>query len=227
MVVRFASVGWSVAVGYASEKQSALEVVDAIRAMGSSAIAIQADIGSPEAIPILFSQATDALGPLALFVANAAITGDAIRIDEQTADKLRRLIDVNVLGLMLTSGEAVRKLSTRHGGSAGTIVLISSVAARLGGLVGQVAYATTKGAVETFARGLANEVGPEGIRVVAIAPGLTATDMLPNNAEAVAKATVPLRRIGQASEVADAVACAASPAASYITGTTITVSGGR
>ncbi|MBO9198594.1 SDR family oxidoreductase [Rhizobium sp. 16-449-1b] len=225
--LRLAKEGWSVAVGYAREKLAAEEVVEAIRAMGRSAIAVQVDVGDPEQIPTLFSQATEALGPLGLFVANAGMTGNALRTDEQTAENLQRLFEVNVIGSMLASGGAVRHLSTRHGGNGGTIVLLSSVAARLGGLAGQVAYATTKGAIETFTRGLANEVGPEGIRVVAIAPGLTATDMLPNEAEAVARATVPLRRVGKASEVADAVAWAASNAASYITGTTITVSGGR
>lgn len=225
--LRLAEEGWSVAVGYAREKAAADEVVDAIRAMGRQAVAIQSDVGDPDAIPLLFSQATEALGPLGLFVANAGMTGEALRIDEQTAGNLRRLIDVNVLGTMLGAGEAVRRLSTRHGGSGGVIILLSSVAARLGGLSGQVAYATSKGAIETFTRGLANEVGPEGIRVVAIAPGLTETDMLPDGAEAIAQTTVPLRRVGAPSEVAEAVVWVASPAASYVTGTTITVSGGR
>ncbi|MBS1081243.1 SDR family NAD(P)-dependent oxidoreductase [Gluconobacter kondonii] len=225
--LRLAEDGWSVAVGYAREKEGADEVVGAIRRTGRRAVAILSDVGDPHAIPLLFSRAAEALGPLGLFVANAGMTGEAVRIDEQTAEKLRRLIDVNLLGAMLGSGEAVRRLSTRHGGAGGVIILLSSVSARLGGLSGQVAYATTKGAIETFARGLANEVGPEGIRVVAIAPGLTATDMLPDGAEAIAQSSVPLRRVGEASEVAEAVAWAASSAASYLTGTTITVSGGR
>jgi NAD(P)-dependent dehydrogenase (short-subunit alcohol dehydrogenase family) len=225
--LRLAEDGWSLAVGYAHEKEAAEEVVEIIRSMHRQAVAIQADVGDPLAIPLLFSEASRTLGAPRLFVANAGMTGAAIRTDEQTAEQLRRLFDVNVLGPMLGAGEAIRRFSTRHGGTGGVIVLLSSVSARLGGLAGQVAYATTKGAIETFTRGLANEVGPEGIRVVAVAPGLTATDMLPAGAEAVARASVPLRRIGEASEVAEAVAWAASPAASYLTGTTITVSGGR
>lgn len=225
--LRLAEDGWSVAVGYAREEDAAEEVVKIIRKMGRRAVAIQADVGDPSAISLLFRRAAEALGPLDLFVANAGMTGDAIRIDSQTVQNLRRLIDVNLLGPMLGAGEAVRRLSTRHGGAGGVIILLSSVSARLGGLSGQVAYAATKGAIETFARGLANEVGPEGIRVVAVAPGLTATDMLPDGAEAVAQTSVPLRRVGEASEVAEAVAWAASSAASYLTGTTITVSGGR
>ncbi|GAA4499657.1 SDR family NAD(P)-dependent oxidoreductase [Gluconacetobacter tumulicola] len=225
--LRLAQEGWSVAVGYVTQKEAADEVVETIQASGGRAAAIQSDIGDPDAIPQLFDRAAEALGPLGLFVANAGMTGDAIRIDEQTPEKLRRLIDVNLLGAMLGAGEAVRRLSTRHGGAGGAIILLSSVSARLGGLSGQVAYATTKGAIETFTRGLANEVGPEGIRVVAVAPGLTATDMLPDGAEAIARTSVPLRRVGEASEVAEAVAWAASSAASYVTGTTITVSGGR
>jgi len=226
--LRLARDGYAVGVGFGRSADSALQTVRAIQDAGGRAEAFEADIGDPDAIPGLFAQAEAKLGPLRLLVANAAILGDERRIDEQEPAALRRLLDVNVLGAMLCAQQAVRRLSTRHGGEGGSIILLGSVAARLGGLAGLVAYAVTKGAIETLVRGLSNEVAAEGIRVAGVAPGLIQTDMTAGfDAEQAARSGTPMRRIGQPEEIADAIAWLASPGASYVTGTTLTVSGGR
>jgi NAD(P)-dependent dehydrogenase (short-subunit alcohol dehydrogenase family) len=225
--LRLAQDGYAVAVGYSHGADGARATVAAIRAAGGQAEAFQADIGDATAIPLLFTAAEARFGPLRLLVANAGILGDQRRIDDHTPETLRRLLDVNVLGTMLCAQQAVRRLSTRHGGSGGTIVLLGSVAARLGGLSGLVAYAASKGAIETLVRGLSNEVAREGIRVVGVAPGVIQTDMTSPDAEQAARSGTPLGRIGTAQEVAEAIAWLTSPAASYVAGTTLTVSGGR
>ncbi|WBO20708.1 SDR family oxidoreductase [Sphingomonas abietis] len=225
--LRLAQDGYAVAVGYTHGADGANETVAAIRAAGGQADAFQADIGDAAAIPPLFEAADARFGPLRLLVANAGILGEERRIDEHTPETLRRLLDVNVLGTMLCAQQAVRRLSTRHGGKGGTIVLLGSVAARLGGLPGLVAYAASKGAIETLVRGLSNEVGSEGIRVVGVAPGVIHTDMTSPDAERSVRSGTPLGRMGEAQEVAEAVAWLASPAASYVAGTMLTVSGGR
>jgi len=224
---KLAHAGWSVAVNYSTNPDKAEAVAEEIRMAGGEAMAVRGDIGDPAQIPEMFEKAVFELGPLAGLVNNAGIVGDHRRMDEREPEELRRLFDVNVLGTMLCAREAIRHLSTRHGGAGGSIVNVSSVAARLGGLEGMVPYATTKGAVEAFTRGLANEVGREGIRVNTVAPGLTETDMMPTAAHEIAAAAVPMGRVGQAAEVAEAVLWLVSPAASYVTGTLLTVSGGR
>jgi NAD(P)-dependent dehydrogenase (short-subunit alcohol dehydrogenase family) len=225
--LRLAADGYAVAVGYTAGAQAAAETVAAIRQAGGRAEAFQGDVGDPAQIPALFAAAEAALGPLTALVANAGILGDEKRIDEQTPDGLAGLFAVNVTGTILCAQEAIRRLSTRHGGKGGGIVTLSSVAARLGGLNGLVAYAASKGAIESFTKGLANEVAKEGIRVNAVAPGLTETDMAPAGSNEIAERAVPMARLGQPEEVAEAVAWLLSPAASFITGTTVTVSGGR
>jgi len=180
----------------------------------------------------LFDEATAALGPLVGLVNNAGIGGPPTRIDQREAGELEHLFRVNVIGTILACKHAVLGMSTRHGGAGGAIVNISSIAARLGGLPGLTAYAATKGAVETFTKGLANEVGPEGIRVNAVAPGMTETDMTtgllatPGIRERIVSGT-PLARIGVPGDIAEAVAWLISPASSFVTGTVVTASGGR
>jgi NAD(P)-dependent dehydrogenase (short-subunit alcohol dehydrogenase family) len=175
----------------------------------------------------MFAAAESALGPLAHLVNNAGISGKSARLDAQDAESLRRLFAVNVIGTMLCTGAAIRRLSTQHGGTGGGIVNIGSVAARTGGLPGIVPYAATKGAIETFTRGVANELAREGIRVNAVAPGLIATDMVTPQLAESAKGGIPVGRLGQPEEIAEAVAFLLSPAASYMTGSVVTVSGGR
>ena len=220
--------GFPVAVNYATQPDAAERVVAAIRKEGGRATAIAGDISDPRQVHDMFEAAEKALGSIGGLVNNAGTTGVTARMDMQEPEGLQRLFAVNVLGTMYCAREAVRRMSTGHGGGGGGIVNISSVAARLGGLSGLAPYAATKGAVESFTKGLAIEVALEGIRVNAVAPGMTATDMATDEMrEAAKKGGIPMGRIGEAEEIAEAVAWLLSPAASYVTGTVITVSGGR
>lgn len=220
--------GYPVAVNYASRADAAEAIVSEIEAAGGRAVAVEGDISDPARVKQVFAAAEAALGPIGGLVNNAGTTGLTARIEAQTPEALERLFAINVFGTIYCAQEAVRRMSTAHGGKGGAIVNLSSVAARLGGLAGFVPYAATKGAVETFTRGLASEVGREGVRVNAVAPGMTATDMATEEMrEAAQKGGIPLGRIGDAGEIAEAVLFLLSPAASYITGTVVTVSGGR
>jgi NAD(P)-dependent dehydrogenase (short-subunit alcohol dehydrogenase family) len=225
--VKLAAAGHAIAVNYAANEMAARETAAAIRKLGGRAEAFGGDVADPDAVKALFENAVSALGPLAGLVNNGGILGRAARIDEREADELARLFAVNVIGTMLCAKEAVRRLSTRHGGPGGAIVNLSSVAARLGGLPGGVPYAASKGAIETFTKGLANEVAREGVRVNAVAPGMTATDMSTPAMREAALQSLPLGRVGAAEEIAEGVAWLMSPAAAYVTGTVLTISGGR
>jgi NAD(P)-dependent dehydrogenase (short-subunit alcohol dehydrogenase family) len=225
--IKLASAGYAVAVNYTSDSVAAQAVVAAIRESGGRAEAFAADVGDPDAIANLFNAAAETLGPLTGLVNNAGIIGEFARIDELDPGALARLFAVNVLGVMLCAKEATRRLSTRHGGEGGAIVNISSVAARLGGLPKRIPYAATKAAVETFTKGFANEVALEGIRVNAVAPGMTVTDMSTQEMRESALLGLPMGRLGATHEIAEAVVWLMSPAASYVTGTVLTVSGGR
>jgi NAD(P)-dependent dehydrogenase (short-subunit alcohol dehydrogenase family) len=224
---KLAAAGYAIAVNYAADESAAQTIVNAIHKLGGRAKAFGADVADPAAVASMFESAVDALGPLTGLVNNAGILGVAARIDVQEPADLARLFAVNVIGTFLCAKEAVRRLSTRHGGKGGAIVNISSVAARLGGLAGGVPYAATKAAVETFTKGLANEVAREGIRVNAVAPGMTATDMSSKEMREAALANLPMGRVGEAEEIAEGIAWLMSPAAAYATGTVLTISGGR
>jgi NAD(P)-dependent dehydrogenase (short-subunit alcohol dehydrogenase family) len=229
---RLAADGHAVAVNYTADAKAAEVTVEQIKNSGGLAQAFQADVSDPAQLPRLFDQATEALGPLAGLVNNAGVTGRSATTDQREAAELTQLFQINVIGTILACKEAVLRLSTKHGGSGGSIVNVSSIAARLGGLPGLASYAATKGAVESFTKGLATEVGPEGIRVNAVAPGFTATDMTRDQIaqsgfrERVESMT-PLRRVGAPEEIAEAAAWLISPAAAFVTGSVVTVSGGR
>ncbi len=224
---RLAQDGYAVAVNYAARPEAAEGVVQEIAAAGGQARAFRGDVSDENDVDALFAAAQDSFGRLVGLVSNAGIVGGTSRVDELTLEALNRTLAVNVVGTILAARAAVRAMSTRHGGAGGSIVNLSSVAARLGGPGELVHYATSKGAIDTFTMGLGREVADEGIRVNAVAPGLIDTEMNPSERQARIVPNIPIKRVGMAAEVAEAVAWLLSPAASYVTGTTLTVSGGR
>lgn len=223
---KLATLGYAVAVNYASNAAAAAEVVDSIVQAGGRAAAFAGDVADEAEVLRLFD-AAEALGPLAGLVNSAGIVGASTRFADLATPALQRTFAVNVMGTLFCAREAVRRLSTARGGTGGAIVNLSSAAARLGGPGELVHYAASKGAIESFTVGLAREVAAEGIRVNAVAPGLIETEMNPPDRLARLVPSVPIRRAGQAGEVAEAVAWLISPAASYVAGSILTVSGGR
>lgn len=224
---KLASDGYPVAVNYTSRADLADAIVAEIIAAGGHAVAIGGDVAEEAAITHLFAEAQAKLGPLYGLVNNAGILGGSSRLEDLTAEALHRTLAVNVAGTVLCAREAVRALSTKRGGTGGAIVNMASVASRLGGPGELVHYATSKGAIDTFTIGLAREVAAEGIRVNAVAPGLIDTEMNSADRQARIVSSIPIQRVGTAAEVAEAVAWLLNPAASYVTGTIVTVSGGR
>ena len=224
---KLAALGHPVAVNYASNAAAAGQVVEAITAAGGRAHAFAADVSEEAGILSLFTEAERVLGPLGGLVNNAGVVSPTTRLEALTAEALQRLVAINVTGPILCAREAVRRLSTSRGGQGGAIVNISSVAARLGAPGEFVHYAASKGAIDSFTVGLAREVGDEGIRVNAVAPGLIDTKMNSSERQQRFVGTIPMRRVGQADEIAEAVAWLLSSAASYVTGSVLTVSGGR
>ncbi len=223
--------GWAVAVNYQGNSLAADEVVRAIRAEGGTAITAQADVADEAQVLRMFDKVDAKLGRLRGLVNNAGVVDVTARVDEMSVARWRRMFDVNVIGSMLCAREAVRRMSTRHGGEGGSIVNLSSAAARLGSPGQYVDYAAAKGAIDAFTIGLAKEVAAEGIRVNAVRPGLIDTDIhasggLPNRVNDL-KHQVPMQRAGSADEVAQAIIWLLSPEASYTTMTLMDVSGGR
>jgi NAD(P)-dependent dehydrogenase (short-subunit alcohol dehydrogenase family) len=222
--------GYKVVVGYASNKDAAEEVVTRIEASNGKAIAVKCDVGSEQDILALF-KAADAFGTLGALVNNAGIVGPSLRIDEMSAERIQRMMAVNVTGSILCAREAVKRMSTKHGGAGGVIVNLSSVAAKLGSPNTYVDYAASKGAIDTLTIGLGYEVANEGIRVAGIRPGLIDTEIHasggePDRAHRLA-GNVPMKRVGTADEIANAIVWLLSDEASYVTAATLDVSGGR
>ena len=223
--------GYAVAVNYVGSAKEAAAVAAEIKAAGGRAASFQGDVAREADVLRLFERAEAELGPLAGLVNNAGITGGFARADAVDATALTRMLAVNVAGTILCCREAIRRLSTRHGGPGGVIVNISSLAARTGGSGEWVHYAASKGAVNSFTIGLAREVAAEGIRVNAVAPGLIETDLHAANGEpdrvGRMAPSVPMQRGGTPQEVAEGVLWLLSPAASYTTGTILEIGGGR
>ncbi|WP_218944177.1 SDR family oxidoreductase [Marinobacter changyiensis] len=222
--------GYSVCLSYLNNREAAESVVRDIEAKGGGAWAIQADVADQASVVQLF-EAVDARGQLAALVNNAGILERQMRVDEMDAARLQRVLATNVIGSFTCAREAVRRMSTLHGGKGGAIVNLSSMAARLGAPGEYVDYAAAKGAIDAFTIGLAKEVASEGIRVNAVRPGVIHTDIHasggePGRIERV-KGSVPLQRGGQPEEVAEAILWLLSGAASYTTGALLDVSGGR
>ena len=223
--------GYAVCVNFRSDAAAAGEVIAAVRAAGAKAVAVQADVAREADVIRLFDTATAELGAVTALVNNAGILERQCRLDEMEAGRFERVFATNVIGALLCAREAVRRMSTRHGGRGGAIVNVSSIAATLGSPGEYVDYAASKGAVDTMTVGLARELAEEGIRVNAVRPGVIHTEIHatggePGRVERVKKA-VPMKRGGQPEEVARAILWLLSPEASYCTGALIDVSGGR
>ena len=223
--------GYAVCVNYRRDRDSAEAVVSAIRAAGGRAIAVEADVSQEADVVRMFDAAQSELGPLAGLVNNAGILERQTRLDDMEAARFARVFATNIVGSFLCAREAVRRMSTRHGGRGGGIVNVSSMAARLGSPGEYVDYAASKGAIDSLTIGLAREVGEEGIRVNAVRPGVIHTGIHASGGEAGrverVKAAVPMKRGGEPEEVARAILWLLSDESSYCTGTFIDVSGGR
>ncbi|QKC81071.1 SDR family oxidoreductase [Mesorhizobium sp. NZP2077] len=226
-----AKAGYRLAINYASNQAAADALVGGIKAAGGDAFAVKGDVGSEADILAIFDAVDRTWGRLDAFVNNAGIVDAKARVDEMSAARLERMMRINVVGSILCAREAVKRMSTRHGGKGGAIVNISSAAAVLGAPDNYVDYAASKGAIDTFTIGLAREVATEGIRVNAVRPGIIDTDIHASGGQpdrvALLQDTLPMKRAGTADEVAGAVLYLLSDAASYTTGAILNVSGGR
>jgi NAD(P)-dependent dehydrogenase (short-subunit alcohol dehydrogenase family) len=225
--------GWAVAVNFVRDEAAAQALVAAIAQDGGEAQAFQADVAEDAQVGALFKAVDAHFGARRLrgLVNNAGIVDRACRVDALTPGRVRRLFEVNVFASIACAGEALRRMSTRHGGAGGAIVNLSSIASRLGAPGQYVDYAAAKAAIDTFTLGLAREVADEGVRVNAVRPGLIDTDIhasggQPGRAHALAP-TVPMQRPGTADEVAQAICWLLSDEASYVTGALLDVTGGR
>jgi NAD(P)-dependent dehydrogenase (short-subunit alcohol dehydrogenase family) len=223
--------GWAVAVNYTSNSQAADDVVAQIKKAGGEAMSVQADVANEEQVLAMFEKVRNTLGPLQGLVNNAGVVDVSARLDQMSMARWRRMFDINVLGSMLCAREAIRQMSTLHGGQGGSIVNLSSAAARLGAPGQYLDYAAAKGAIDSFTLGLSKEVAAEGIRVNAIRPGLIDTEIhasggLPNRVKDL-EHLVPAKRGGTAMEVAHAIVWLLSDDASYTTMSFLDVSGGR
>jgi NAD(P)-dependent dehydrogenase (short-subunit alcohol dehydrogenase family) len=223
--------GYAVCVNYRTRGDEAAAVVRDVESAGARAVAVQADVSVERDVVHLFETCDRELGVLSALVNNAAILETQTRVDQMDAARLHRVFSTNIVGAFLCAREAVRRMSTRHGGAGGAIVNVSSVAARLGSAGEYVDYAATKGALDTMTVGLAQEVAQEGIRVNGVRPGFIYTDMHASGGEPGrvdrVKAVIPMRRGGTVEEVARGILWLLSDEASFTTGTLLDIAGGR
>ena len=223
--------GYAVAVNYRANSLAADEVVRQIQANGGKAMAVQADVAIEADIMAMFETVDLKFGPLSALVNNAGVVDAASRVDAMSGERLKRMFDINVIGSMICAREAVRRMSTKHGGKGGAIVNVSSIAASLGAAGQYVDYAASKGAIDTFTVGLGRELAAEGIRVNAVRPGVIDTEIhasggQPDRAKTLAS-VLPMQRPGTAQEVAQAIVWLLSEQASYTTSSLLDISGGR
>jgi NAD(P)-dependent dehydrogenase (short-subunit alcohol dehydrogenase family) len=226
-----AAQGWDVAINYASNRDAAEAVREQVLDAGRRAITVKGDMASEDDILALFRETEAELGPVTGVVANAGITGRITRVEDMSTEAMREVVNLNVIGMMITNREAVRRMSTKRGGPGGAIVNTSSIAPRIGSPNEFVHYAASKGAVDAWTVGLGREVAGEGVRVNAVAPGMIDTDIhatagAPDRASRLG-AMVPIGRAGTAEEVAEAICWLLSDHARYCVGTVLEVNGGR
>src|SRR5712691_5227164 len=222
--------GFDVAINYKSDEKSAADVIAAVKRQGGG-LAVQGDMGVEADVERVFATVDAKLGPLTHLVYNCGITGRASRLEHAGSAMMRQVMEVNVLGALWSVQRAIARMSKKHGGQGGAIVLISSMAATLGGANEYVWYAASKGAIESMTVGLSRELTADAIRVNAVSPGMIATDIhaaggMPDRLERLGP-TLPMGRPGKPEEVAEAILFLLSDAASYINGTVLRVSGAR
>jgi NAD(P)-dependent dehydrogenase (short-subunit alcohol dehydrogenase family) len=223
--------GWSVGINYLGNRAAAEDTALAVRACGVPAVILQGDVRIEADVIRLFDECHAAVGRIDGLVINAGIVGPSLPLADMESERLERIFDINVLGAYLCAREGARRLSTTRGGSGGSIVLVSSAASRLGSPFEYVDYAGSKAAVDTLTIGLAKELGPQGVRVNAVRPGLIDTEIhasggQPDRAQRLG-ATTPMGRPGRAEEVAEAIVWLLGDSASYVTGAILDVAGGR
>src|SRR6202451_3090564 len=219
--------GYDVAVNYVQNAKAAADVANAVQKTGGNAVTLQGDMAKEADILRVFDEAARALGPITHFVHSAGIGGKNSRLDAASAATIREVLDVNLFGALICAREAVRHMSTSHGGIGGSIVLLSSIAAVTGGATEYVFYAAAKGGVDALTNGLAREVAMEGVRVNAIRPGPTDTEIHEPGRLARITPLLPMKRPGEPNEIAEAILFLLSDDASYVTGAALNVSGGR
>lgn len=219
--------GYDVAVNYKTNSNAAVGVVDAVKKAGGKAIAVQGDMALEKDIERVFDATTDGLGPITHFVHSSGIIGDNSRLDEVSSVTIREVLDLDTFGALLCLRACVKRMSTKHDGKGGSVVMLSSMAAPLGGANECVWYAAAKAGVDSMVIGVSREVAKEGMRVNAITPGVIDTDIQPPGRVERVTPMLPMGRAGQAEEVAEAVLFLLSDAASYINGANLRVSGAR
>jgi NAD(P)-dependent dehydrogenase (short-subunit alcohol dehydrogenase family) len=229
--LQLAKAGYAVVVNYTASQAISDKLCERITLAGGTALGLQADVADEAQVLAMFAAIDAKFGRLDALVNNAGVVDMTARLDEMSVARLKRMFDINVIGSLVCAREAVKRMSTRYGHSGGAIVNLSSAAAKIGSPGQYIDYATSKGAIDTLTMGLAKEVAAEGIRVNGVRPGIIDTDIhasggIPDRAAQMAP-QVPMRRAGSADEVANAIVWLLSDAASYVTGTTIDVSGGR